>query len=168
MDEAGPAALTVRLAADADLPVLDRAIPTGRNDMHAAALRRQAAGAGSYLVAWRGEEPVGTGIVRWTGRDGAADPEISNLYVPAALQSQGIGTAIIHFAEDLIRARRQGRVAIGVDVGNVRAAALYQRLGYVDTGARWAASYSWFDAEGREHHETEHVRVLVRDLTTGA
>lgn len=164
MDDAGPAGLTVRLADDADLPVLDRAVPTGRNDVHRAFLARQAAGDATYIVAWRGAEPVGTGLLRWGGRGSITDPEISNLHVPAALQSQGIGTAIVHLAEDLVRARGCGRVVIGVDEGNVRAAALYERLGYVDTGARWTGSYTWIDPEGREHRETEHVQVLALDL----
>jgi RimJ/RimL family protein N-acetyltransferase len=84
--------------------------------------------------------------------------------VPEPLRGQGIGTAIVHFAEDLVRDRGHRRVVIGVDQQNVRAAALYERLGYVDTGLRWTGSYTWFDGSGREHEETEHVRVLTRDL----
>lgn len=158
------ARLTVRVAADADLPALDRGLPTGRNDVHRAFLARQAAGEVTYLVAWRGEAPVGTGVVRWTGRGGSPDPELSNLHVPPPLQSQGIGTAIVHFAEDVARGRRRARLAIGVDEHNVRAAALYERLGYADTGRRWTGSYTWYDESGAEHEETEHVRVLTLPL----
>jgi GNAT superfamily N-acetyltransferase len=158
------APLTVRVAEDGDLPALDRALPTGRNDVHRAFLARQASGGVSYLVAWRGDTAVGVGAVCWTGRGGSSDPELSNLHVPAPLQSQGIGTAIVHFAEDLVRARGHTRLVIGVDENNVRAATLYERLGYADTGRRWTGSYTWYDEAGVEHEETEHVRVLSLPL----
>ena len=162
--------LSVRTATAADLPVLDRVLPTGRNDIHRAFLARQRAGDASYLVAWRDAEPVGSGLIRWAGRgpspdrDPDPDPEISNLHVPELLQGQGIGTALVRFAEELIRGRGFGRAAIGVDVGNVRAAALYQRLGFRDTGRTWTASYAYFDEAGVERAETEHVRVLALEL----
>jgi GNAT superfamily N-acetyltransferase len=154
----------VRVATTGDLPVLDRALPSGRNDVHRAFLARQEAGDASYLVAWRGGTPVGTGVVRWAGRGPGQDPEISNLQVPEPLRGQGIGTAIVHFAEDLVRGRGFGRVCLGVDESNAGAAALYQRLGYRDTGGRWTASYTYFDTDGVERAETEHVRVLVLEL----
>jgi GNAT superfamily N-acetyltransferase len=147
-----------------DLPVLDRAIPTGRNDVHREFLRRQAAGDATYLVAWRDAEPVGSGVIRWGGRGEVPLPEISNLQVPAPLRSQGIGTALVHVAEDLVRSRGHSAVAIGVDEENLRAAALYERLGYADTGLRWTGSYTWYDGAGVGHDDTEHVRVLTRQL----
>ena len=52
-----------------------------------------------------------------------------------------------------------------MDEDNVRAAALYERLGYADTGRRWTGSYTWFDEAGAEREETEHVRVLALRLT---
>ena len=60
--------------------------------------------------------------------------------------------------------RRRGRLVIGVDQDNTRAAALYERLGYADRGRRWTASYSWYDAAGTEHEETGLVRVLSLPL----
>jgi ribosomal protein S18 acetylase RimI-like enzyme len=164
VDNPRPPELTVRAALDSDLPALDRAIPTGRNDVHRAFLARQEAGDASYVVAWQGPVPVGSGVVRWGGRGPSRDPEISNLHVPGPLHSQGIGTAIVHFAEELVRGRGFARVSIGVGEDNPRAAALYDRLGYRDTGRRWTGSYTYFDPDGVEHEETEHVRVLVRDL----
>jgi GNAT superfamily N-acetyltransferase len=158
------ARLIVRVAEEADVPALDRALPTGRNDVHRAFLARQATGEVTYLVAWRDDAAVGAGAVRWAGRGGWPDPELSNLHVPALLQSQGIGTAIVHFAEDLVRSLGHARLAIGVDENNVRAAALYERLGYADTGRRWSGSYTWYDEAGAEHEETERVRVLILPL----
>ena len=61
------ARLIVRVAEDADLPALDRALPTGRNDVHRGFPARQASGEVSYLAAGRGGAAVGVGAVRWTG-----------------------------------------------------------------------------------------------------
>jgi ribosomal protein S18 acetylase RimI-like enzyme len=158
------APLTVRVAEEADLAALDLAVPSGRNDVHRGFLARQAVGDASYLVAWRDGNAVGVGVVRWIGRGGYPDPEISNLRVPEHLQSQGIGTAIVHFAEDLVRARGYRRIVIGVDEDNRRAEALYERLGYTDTGARWTGTYTWYDETGTEREEIEHVRVLSLPL----
>jgi ribosomal protein S18 acetylase RimI-like enzyme len=154
----------VRVARDDDVPALNRAVPTGRNDVHREYLARQAAGDATYLVAWRGTEPVGSGLIRWTGRGPVREPEITNLHVLGPLQSQGIGTAVIRFAEDLIRARGGSTAVIGVGEDNPRAAALYERLGYTDTGLRWTGAYRWYDETGAGHDEVEHVRVLTLDL----
>jgi ribosomal protein S18 acetylase RimI-like enzyme len=164
VDQPGGPATSVRLGTAADLPALDRAIPTGRNDVHRAFLARQEAGEASYLVAWRGGSPVGTGVIRWGGSGAGPDPEITNLHVPASLRGQGIGTAIVRFAEGLIRDRGFRRASVGVGEDNPRAAALYERLGYRDTGRRWTSSYTHFDAHGIERAETEQVRMLELDL----
>ncbi|HEY6747536.1 MAG TPA: GNAT family N-acetyltransferase [Mycobacteriales bacterium] len=154
--------LTVRVAGPADLPELDAALPTGRNDVHAAFLRRQEAGDAAYLAAWVDGVPVGTGVLRWTGRD--SGPEITNLQVEPAARGHGAGTALIRLAEDLVRARGLTQVSIAVGLDNDRAASLYRRLGYTDTGVRQTDTYTYFDPAGAEHEVTEHSRVLVRHL----
>ena len=53
MDDPGPAGLTVRAAVAADLPALDEAIPTGRNDVHRAFLAHQSAGAAAMKKTFR-------------------------------------------------------------------------------------------------------------------
>src|SRR5215207_4665232 len=58
----------VRPVVPADVPVLDRDIPTGRNDVHARFVTRSRdRGDVTYLAAWLGDEPYGTGVIRWTG-----------------------------------------------------------------------------------------------------
>jgi ribosomal protein S18 acetylase RimI-like enzyme len=153
---------TVRPARRADLPALDAALPTGRNDVHAGFLARQDEGLATYLVAWDGEVPVGYGVLRW--HVGVRDPELSNLQVPEPLRGRGIGTALVRYAEDLVRSRGLPRVTIGVDEDNARAAALYARLGYTDTGVRWTGTYRYFDDAGTEQEATEHVRLLIKAL----
>jgi hypothetical protein len=69
------ARLTVRVAAVADLPALDRAVPTGRNDVHRAFLARQATGEVTYLTAWRG------GSYTWYDETGAEHEETEHVRV---------------------------------------------------------------------------------------
>jgi ribosomal protein S18 acetylase RimI-like enzyme len=163
--------IEVRPCTAADVPVLDRCMPSGRNDVHAWFFGRQETGAVTYLVAWRGAEPVGTGVLTWEGLREEAPraelpgvPEIANLSVPEALRGQGIGTALLRAAEDLVRARGLRRVALGVGDDNPDAAKLYLRLGYGETGVRFDGDYTVFDADGVERSMSEPGRVLVRDL----
>ena len=149
-----------------DVVVLERHLGSGRNRIHEQLHARQQAGDATYLVAWRGGIPVGTGLVRW--RDANAKlpgtPEISNLGVPAELRGQGIGTALVRAAEDAVRDRGLSRVAIAVGDDNPDASRLYSRLGYADSGRRWTATYATFDDDGVEHHVTESGPVLVRHV----
>ena len=62
------------------------------------------------------------------------------LAVHGALQSCGIGTILIHAAEQRILTRGLHRAELGVEESNPRARALYDRLGYVAYGR---ASESW-------------------------
>jgi ribosomal protein S18 acetylase RimI-like enzyme len=55
--------------------------------------------------------------------------------VHPVLQSCGIGTVLVRAAEDRIRARGLSCAELGVEAGNPRARALYERLGYVAYGS---------------------------------
>jgi ribosomal protein S18 acetylase RimI-like enzyme len=141
----------VRVLGPGDLAELDAAIPTGRNDVHAAFLGRDDV---VYLGAWVDGVVVGTAVLRAGG-------ELGNLHVAEAARGRGAGTALIRLAEQVARERGQTQVTIAVAEDNPRAAALYQRLGYADTGGRRTDSYTYFDADGGRHHATEHSRILV-------
>jgi ribosomal protein S18 acetylase RimI-like enzyme len=156
--------LTVRVAVKDDLSELNAAIPTGSNDVHAAFLGRQEAREVAYLAAWLDGVPVGTGVLRWAGDDGRSVPEIRNLHVEPAARGHGAGTALIRLAEDLVRARGLSRLSIAVGMDNDRAAALYRRLGYTDTGVRRTDTYTYFDVAGIGHEATEQSRLLARGL----
>jgi ribosomal protein S18 acetylase RimI-like enzyme len=76
---------------------------------------------------------MGLGAIDYAKTSGAGT--IWMLEVHPALQSCGIGTVLIRTAEQRIRARRLHRAELGVEDGNPRARALYERLGYAAYGS---------------------------------
>jgi ribosomal protein S18 acetylase RimI-like enzyme len=100
----------------------------------ARALERARLGEVEYLAACPPSDlPVGLGAI-----DYAKSPDAGTIWmleVHPALQSCGIGTALIQAAEQRIRARGLHRAELGVEVGNPRARALYERLGYAAYGS---------------------------------
>lgn len=119
----------------------------------------QSAAAAGLLIAYPGrmlrslELPMIAQLLRFTGADGFArfivralplsgvkETEdahyfISNIAVLPAYQGQGIGSQLLHDAEQTARAQGFAEIALTVDVDNARALALYERTGYriVDT-----------------------------------
>jgi GNAT superfamily N-acetyltransferase len=139
-----PPQTILRQCRQQDIAILEHHIPAGRNRYHEARYRRQREGFSTFLIAYIGDIPVGSGEVLWQGakesdvRDRFPDcPEINGLAVVPERQSQGIGTTIIRAAEQLAARRGHHRIGIGVDDHNLRAVALYLRLGYEDTGCRY-------------------------------
>ncbi|MGP3969732.1 GNAT family N-acetyltransferase [Streptomyces sp. 6N223] len=159
---------------DEDVAVLDVVLPSeSATANHAQRYGRQCAGAGTYLIAWRDGRPVGTCEVRWDGcaagevRAVVGDcPEINGLFVwPESLRSQGIGTAFIRTAEDLARGRGVWRMGLGVGEDNVRAAALYRRLGYRPVTS-YVDRYAHGDAEGVVQHVANPCTFMVSTLSS--
>ncbi|MET7338527.1 GNAT family N-acetyltransferase [Nonomuraea sp. NPDC005650] len=130
--------MIIRECREDDLSLLEHHIPSGRTRIHEARFHRQQQGLSTFLTAWIDFVPVGHGEIRWRGcaaaevRERYANcPELNGLAVwPPERQSHGIGTAIIHAAEATAAQRGDHHIGLGVDDHNLRAAALYLRLGY--------------------------------------
>ncbi|MBB5783331.1 GNAT family N-acetyltransferase [Nonomuraea jabiensis] len=106
-------------------------------------LKRSRSGVVDYLaVCPPSDRPVAIGGVDYEVSPGAGT--LWQLAVLPALQSCGIGTVLIHAAEQRIIARGLQRAELSVEESNPRARALYERLGYVAHGRKPAA----WDAEG--------------------
>ncbi|MBZ2198320.1 GNAT family N-acetyltransferase [Occultella gossypii] len=155
-----------------DVADLEAALPAGR--AHETQHARAAAGLIDYLVAKVANgDPVGTAVIHWDGyHDGdVADqlgpiPEIATVHVAERARSRGVGTALIAEAECRIAGRGHPRVCLGVGLDNARAQALYERLGYTDTGLRSTVTYTWTDAVGADQVATETDRAMVKSLST--
>lgn len=162
--------VVVRAATAADLPALEAGWPVP-GDVHAHHLRSQESGDSTFLVAWDGSMPLGSGIVQWSGpvggraREAFPDAvEINHLQVREQSRGQGVGSAIIAAAQELCAARGRGLVAVGVATDNEGAARLYERLGYRRTGVIDVSEYDWVDDAGAVHHAVEQDELLIREL----
>jgi GNAT superfamily N-acetyltransferase len=151
-----------------DVRLLNLAIPSPTPEAHYLRFERQMTGQGTYLIAWLDTTPVGHAEIRWDGND-VGDPfphcpQLDALEVwPAPLRSHGIGTAIIAEAEARVRARRLDQLGLGVADANRRAAALYFRLGFLETGCRFFAHHEVSDSVGTRWI-SEPCRFLVKPL----
>lgn len=164
--------MEIRACSVGDLVLLRTQWPTPGSDIHGAHFAAQLRGSATYLVAWRGSTPLGSGMVQWTGCVGpnarmahAECIEINHLQVRPEERDNGVGSALVTVAEALIRSRGHAEAGVGVAAGNPDAARLYHRLGYEPTGVRDTSSYTWADAGGASHDETEDDELLVKQLT---
>lgn len=99
-------------------------------------LERVAAGVADYLAICVASTdlPVAIGGIDYERAPAAGT--IHQLATLPALQSCGLGTLLIGAAEDRIRQRGLVRGELGVEHGNPRARALYERLGFVAFDSR--------------------------------
>jgi ribosomal protein S18 acetylase RimI-like enzyme len=125
---------TIRDLTEADLPECGWSGSRLHLEHVARELARVRLGEAEYLAACaaRSGRPVGKGLIDYRKTPGAGT--IGQLAVHPAVQSCGIGTALLLAAEERIRARGLRYAELGVEASNSRARALYERLGYVAYG----------------------------------
>ncbi|MEH0639312.1 GNAT family N-acetyltransferase [Streptomyces bottropensis] len=125
-------------------------------------LARAAVGEVDYLaVCTSADLPVAIGGVDYTVSEGAGT--LWQLAVLPALRSHGLGTLLVRAAEQRIGDRRLRRAELAVEEENVRARALYERLGYVAYGREADA----WDEEAPDGSVRRHEAMCVlmrRDL----
>jgi ribosomal protein S18 acetylase RimI-like enzyme len=95
-----------------------------------ARLRAAAAGDDSMLVAVLSGDVAGAVSIRWTGGCDPPHPWLYGLHVAPRIRRRGAGRALMTAAEDIARQRGAGRMSLDVDVGDTRALAFYEVLGY--------------------------------------
>ncbi|MFD8754379.1 GNAT family N-acetyltransferase [Kitasatospora sp. NPDC059577] len=155
--------LSVRDLTDADVPSCGWAGSPKHVRELVHQIRRAEAGEIDYLaVCTPVGFPVAVGGIDYTVTPGAGT--LWQLGVHPALQSCGIGTLLIRSAEQRIAARGLTRAELGVEEGNPRARALYERLGYRAFGR---ALDSWdVETEDGSLRRYETMCALMRkDLT---
>lgn len=131
----------------------------------------QASGQIGIVVAWLGRRPVGIGFVAWHGvrsevlrQRWPGVPEIYRLWVQPRYRSVGIGTAIVQHMEGQALARGLSHVGLGVHESNLRARALYLRLGYQPDPLPYIDSYLKTAADGSSRQVDVSAVFLVKDL----
>jgi ribosomal protein S18 acetylase RimI-like enzyme len=114
----------------------------------------------TFIVAWNGDEPAGFVSVLSHSkypnvREALGDfPELNAL--EAMPQGQGIGRAIIRFAEAHVRSNGARRVGLAVEPENVGALRLYERLGYSDWGRGFVVDH-WHELDDRGNPTVTHA-----------
>jgi len=92
-------------------------------------LARLHQGDGAYLVAWDGQEPMGhVHVAR------SEPPELQDLEVREGYRRRGVASSLIAAAESDCAGRGATCVRVTVSVDNDVARALYDALGYADSG----------------------------------
>jgi ribosomal protein S18 acetylase RimI-like enzyme len=128
----------------------------------ARALERARLGEVEYLAACPPSGlPMGLCAIDYAESPGAGT--IWMLEVHLALHSCGIGTLLIQVAEQRIRARGLHWAELGVEEGNPRARALYERLGYAAHG-RKPDSWDQEEADGTITRYETILTLMRREL----
>jgi [ribosomal protein S18]-alanine N-acetyltransferase len=96
---------------------------------NALGLARLYQGNGFYLVAWRGDEPVGHLHLALSD-----PPELQDVQVAAGHRRRGVARSLIAAAEREARARGFTRIRVDVAIDNDAAQALYRTSGFSDIG----------------------------------
>jgi GNAT superfamily N-acetyltransferase len=92
-------------------------------------LARLHQGDGVYLVAWDGGEPAGHAHLALTD-----PPELQDVEVREAYRRRGVASALCTAAEAEARAAGHAALRVTVSARSPAARALYERLGFADTG----------------------------------
>jgi hypothetical protein len=77
---------------------------------------------------------------------------------------EAVGTCLMRTSERLARLRGARWLGLGVGVDNPKAAALYERLGYVRTGIVARSEYGFVDDNRVEQHAVEWDEYMVMDV----
>jgi GNAT superfamily N-acetyltransferase len=112
--------IEVRPMTPGELELVDRHLPLSRLDQQG----------GEYLVAWEDGVPVGHAHLDWR----PDPPELQDVFVPEAQRRRGIASQLSAAAEERVRERGFGQIALDVDVYATGPRALYEKLGYREKG----------------------------------
>lgn len=115
-----------------------------------------------------GLEIIGQLFIQWNSSDRRLADGLSRGYfyalrVKPQFRGRGLGTRLIDTGENILRNRKMDTASIGVEKTNLRARALYERLGYTIIGedpGRW----SYTDHQGREIEISEPAWLLEKRL----
>ena len=158
----GVAALSVDDLQQEDIPQLKWSGSPLHIESVRDALTRVASGSVEYLVV---RAPCGRPIAK--GGIEHADPhgpgKLWQLATHPELQSLGIGTHLMAELEDRVRSRGHSVAWLGVELENVRARALYERLGY-ELFAEEMDGWETEDATGRRVWKEVRVALMRRSI----
>lgn len=146
---------------------------SGLTTKHRDRFERQQRGDALYLVAWHRGRLIGHLLLKWVDPQSsplAAQPtdcaEIEDFVVQPESRSCGIGARMLAAAEKRAWQHGQRHVGLGVTLDNSRARALYERVGYRDSGfGVYTIRWQYLGGDGQRHWEEARCTYLVKALT---
>ena len=153
-----------------ELPRIEADLPFHSHTQWLDWLYRQERGYITLFTAWWNGAGVGHAMVSWAPRgdpyiEWAGCPWIYDVLTHPEHRSHGIGSAMLQACEDAARARGVQTIGLGVAVTNVRARALYERLGYRDPGiGPRVTSGHWTAPDGVIRYWEDQVRYLTKRI----
>ncbi len=151
--------MKIRSAKEEDLPKIMKLKDMKDEQRILGRMQKAEEGQVTYLVAEDNGEIIGHVLVKFYGKDSAPEyPDIEDAYVLEKERSKGIGSELIKEAEKV--AKEKGFKKIGLAVNptlNPKAKALYERLGYKETG-----ELAYLDGiyDGTEDWVVDMVKIL--------
>jgi GNAT superfamily N-acetyltransferase len=147
-------------------------LPFAPVNKHLPRLQLQEEARARYLVAWRGNEPVGQALVhlRPNSDQGAVlgCAELEDLFVRPDARGRGVGAALLAAAEREAAGSGVHQLGFAVSVSNPHndaARRLYERCGYRDAGlGEFNTGYTYWDEDGQPHRDEESHRYLCKRL----
>ena len=112
--------IEIRTMTSEEVELVDRHLPLDRLDQPG----------GEWLVAWEEGTPIGHLHLDWQ----ADPPEVQNVFVAESHRRRGIAVRLSEAAEERVRERGFDQIALDVDVDAPGPRALYEQLGYRETG----------------------------------
>ncbi len=140
----------IRPMAPEEIEVVDRHLPLHRLDQ----------AGGEWLVAWEDGQPVGHAHVDLRGDH----PVIQDVYVAESHRRRGVASKLSESAEQLARESGFARIGLDVDVENAPARALYEKLGYRESGTPPRHVSGTITLRGRPFSFDAVLIDLVKDL----
>jgi ribosomal protein S18 acetylase RimI-like enzyme len=163
--EVPPRHIVIRYLREADNRALEWQGGADLRDWYQAQWQGHCAGHVCALVADFNNHPIGQAAIHWRGKPTHPHiPDIQSLRVFPAFHGMGIGSRLLEACECVVRERGFNEVSLAVGIENVRARALYERVGYTSIGEVYTDEWHFVDARGEVQHMSEVVIDLVKTL----
>jgi GNAT superfamily N-acetyltransferase len=129
--------------------------------------------AGTTLIAWMDDTPVGHVQVRWRGsvhdhvaRQFPRTPEIRRLRVHEDAQRRGVAKRLLNAAEYAAKERNFRSVGLAVGITNGSAIKLYERNGFACASVPPFTSPMGMDSDGNPYSHLVQYMVKYMDVST--
>lgn len=165
--------IDIKAARKQDLIILNSKLPVNTPNFHKNQLKEQEAGDNLYLIAWKGNEPIGHLLVRFGGTKKKKVkqylkkcPHLEAMGVKEEFRRKEVATQLVQEAEKLIKEKNLEIVGLAVENDPKSAPhRLYKKLRYKDWGhGEVIESWEFIDEKGKKKTKHEKCIYLIKKL----